>query len=64
MLFRSEGTIREMEIPTTWSKSQPDIRMHAPRLGEHSAEVLREAGYSNAEIAALGAAGVTNTNAK
>ena len=60
----SEGTIREMEIPTTWSKSQPDIRMHAPRLGEHSAEVLREAGYSNAEIAALGAAGVTNTNAK
>lgn len=56
----SEGTIREMDIPTTWSKSQPEIRMHAPRLGEHSAEVLREAGYSEAEIRALHTAGVTN----
>jgi crotonobetainyl-CoA:carnitine CoA-transferase CaiB-like acyl-CoA transferase len=56
----SEGSIREMDIPTTWSKSQPEIRMHAPRLGEHSAEVLREAGYSDNEIAALRAAGATN----
>ena len=56
----SEGTIREMEIPTTWSKSQPDIRRHAPRLGEHSAEVLLEAGYSDDEIRALHAAGVTH----
>jgi crotonobetainyl-CoA:carnitine CoA-transferase CaiB-like acyl-CoA transferase len=56
----SEGPIREMDIPTTWSKSQPEIRMHAPRLGEHSAEVLREAGYSEAEIAALRSSGITN----
>jgi crotonobetainyl-CoA:carnitine CoA-transferase CaiB-like acyl-CoA transferase len=56
----SEGTIREMDIPTTWSKSQPEIRRHAPRLGEHSAQVLREAGYSDAEINALCAAGVTH----
>jgi crotonobetainyl-CoA:carnitine CoA-transferase CaiB-like acyl-CoA transferase len=56
----SEGQIREMDIPTTWSKSQPAIRMHAPRLGEHSAEVLREAGYSDEEIQALQAAGVTH----
>ena len=56
----SEGTVREMEIPTTWSKSQPDIRRHAPRLGEHSAEVLLEAGYSDDEIRALHAAGVTH----
>lgn len=56
----SEGQIREMDIPTTWSKSQPEIRMHAPRLGEHSEELLREAGYSDSEIAALRAAGATN----
>jgi len=56
----SEGRIREMDIPTTWSKSKPDLRYPAPRLGEHSAEVLREAGYSESEIGELRAAGVTN----
>ena len=57
----SEGRIREMDVPSTWSKSQPQLRRHAPRLGEHSAEVLREAGYSDAQINDLRAAGVTNT---
>jgi crotonobetainyl-CoA:carnitine CoA-transferase CaiB-like acyl-CoA transferase len=31
----------------------------APRLGQHSAEVLREAGYSSGEFAAMVEAGVT-----
>jgi crotonobetainyl-CoA:carnitine CoA-transferase CaiB-like acyl-CoA transferase len=56
----SEGLIREMDIPTTWSKSQPEIRRHAPRLGEHSAQVLREAGYSDEDIKSLEASGVTH----
>ena len=55
----TEGRIREMDIPTTWSKSQPELRLPAPRLGEHSAEVLREAGYSDAEIATLRESGAT-----
>jgi len=49
----SEGRIRSMAVPSTWSKSQPNVTRLAPRLGEHSLEVLREAGFSDEEIAAL-----------
>ena len=37
----------------TWSQSQPEPTRPTPRLGEHSREVLREAGYSDAEIARM-----------
>jgi len=47
-------------VPTPgWSESPPSLRRHAPRLGEHSAELLRELGYDDAAIAALVAAGAT-----
>lgn len=46
----SEGSIRVMDIPGAWSKTPPSIRRHAPKLGEQSREVLREAGFSDAEI--------------
>ncbi len=55
----SEGTVRTMRTPTGWSESQPGAQRPAPRLGEHSAEVLREAGYSDVEIAELVKKGVT-----
>jgi len=55
----SEGRIRMMACPTEWSATPPGIRRHAPRLGEHSREILTEAGYTNAEIDAMIAAGVT-----
>lgn len=55
----SEGQLREIRVPTTWSESQPDVRRHAPQLGEHSTEVLREAGLSEDQIAALIERGVT-----
>ena len=57
----SEGRIRTMAVPSEWSQSKPDYRRHAPRLGEHTREVLREAGYSADKIERLiasGAAGV------
>jgi crotonobetainyl-CoA:carnitine CoA-transferase CaiB-like acyl-CoA transferase len=46
----TEGTIREMAIPGHWSEDGPRIRRHAPRLGEHSVEVLREAGLTREQI--------------
>ena len=55
----SEGELRAMRTPTNWSESQPQTPRPAPRLGEHSAEVLREAGYSDGEIAELAKKGVT-----
>jgi crotonobetainyl-CoA:carnitine CoA-transferase CaiB-like acyl-CoA transferase len=55
----TEGSVREIRVPSTWSESQPEVRRHAPQLGEHSVEVLREAGLSEEQIAALVARGVT-----
>lgn len=53
----SEGRIRTMAVPSEWSESQPGYRRHAPRHGEHTREILGEAGYSAADIDALIEAG-------
>ena len=55
----SEGAIRTPGVPTRWSNAQPLLRHPAPRLGQHSAELLREAGYSATEIAQMTRDGVT-----
>jgi crotonobetainyl-CoA:carnitine CoA-transferase CaiB-like acyl-CoA transferase len=47
----TEGAIRTMAVPTRWSTSKPTPERQAPRLGQHSEELLREAGFSDAEIA-------------
>lgn len=57
----SEGRLRQMAYPSTWSESQPGATRHVPRLGEHSTQVLREIGYDDARIAALIESGVTAT---
>lgn len=49
----TEGKLRTMRYPATWSETQPGPTRMAPRCGEHSSELLREAGYSDAEIARL-----------
>jgi crotonobetainyl-CoA:carnitine CoA-transferase CaiB-like acyl-CoA transferase len=55
----TEGHLRLAGIPSRWSHSQPKVERGPPRLGEHSVEVLREAGYSAAEIEKLIAEGAT-----
>jgi crotonobetainyl-CoA:carnitine CoA-transferase CaiB-like acyl-CoA transferase len=49
----SEGRIKTLGIPSEWSESQPEYRRHAPKLGEHTREVLREAGVAEERIAEL-----------
>jgi crotonobetainyl-CoA:carnitine CoA-transferase CaiB-like acyl-CoA transferase len=56
----TEGKLREMTAPGKWSASPPEALRPAPRLGEHSVAILREAGYADADINAMIAARVTS----
>jgi crotonobetainyl-CoA:carnitine CoA-transferase CaiB-like acyl-CoA transferase len=50
----SEGRIRTMREPSTWSHTAPrPSGRFAPRLGQHTREILAEAGYTPTEIDAL-----------
>ena len=57
----TEGPIRNMKVSATWSETPVERTRLAPRLGEHSAEILGEAGFSADEIAALVRDGVTRS---
>ena len=49
----SEGRIRMLAPPSEWSETPPEYRRHAPRLGEHTREVLKEGGLTEQTIQAL-----------
>ena len=66
---RERGMVQEMDHPeggrirvvgpaVKLSETAACLRRPAPRLGEHTAEVLREIGYPDAEIQELAASGV------
>ena len=57
----SEGALNQMGHASSWSESPPSTRRLAPRLGEHSVEVLSEIGYDEVQIAEMIARGVTAT---
>jgi crotonobetainyl-CoA:carnitine CoA-transferase CaiB-like acyl-CoA transferase len=59
-LHPQAGATRSLGCPVHLSKTPARIDRPAPVLGEHTREVLREAGYAEVEIDALVAAGVVD----
>jgi formyl-CoA transferase len=52
------GRIRGVNVPGKFSATPPQIRHHAPGLGEHTVEILQEFGLSQSQIATLLETGV------
>lgn len=55
------GELPQLAPPIRMSETAPYIRRPPPLLGEHTAAVLSEAGYSDEEIARLEASGVVQS---
>ncbi|WP_294221495.1 CoA transferase [uncultured Shimia sp.] len=55
----SEGSIYDMEVPSTWSATQPAPDKLAPRLGEHSTDILQEIGFDAEQISQMMTSGAT-----
>ena len=57
----TEGKLRLPSFPVNFGSTPASIRRAAPRLGEHTVEVLREAGVDTATIDSLTASGAAMT---
>lgn len=55
------GAYRQIPSPVRFGSSPTSVRRGAPRLGEHSAEVLLEVGYGADEVAALLSSGAARS---
>ena len=55
------GPTKALGCPIHLSETPARIDRPAPRLGEHTRELLRECGYDDAEIDAFAAAGIVTT---
>ena len=60
----SEGRIINMKLPNKLSRGARKDFRHAPKIGQHSVEILREAGFTQADIAALIQSGATADGGK
>jgi formyl-CoA transferase len=47
------GRVRLLRLPVEFSTGRAGVRRMPPGPGEHTDEILREAGYSAAEVARL-----------
>jgi len=56
-----EGAITQVRPPVKFAAAPSEISRQAPGLGEHSTEILREAGLKNEEIESLLASGAASS---
>lgn len=61
LLHPTEGTLRLTDAPIRFSGSHFEVRHPQPQLGEHSVQVLQEAGLSEAAVQSLIARGITRS---
>jgi crotonobetainyl-CoA:carnitine CoA-transferase CaiB-like acyl-CoA transferase len=54
----ASGRLRQARPPANFERTPAGIRFGAPRLGEHTDEILLEIGYTGTQIEALRATGV------
>jgi crotonobetainyl-CoA:carnitine CoA-transferase CaiB-like acyl-CoA transferase len=52
------GQVKTIGHPVKFSETPGGVKRPAPLMGQHTAEVLREIGYSESQIVAMAAAGV------
>jgi crotonobetainyl-CoA:carnitine CoA-transferase CaiB-like acyl-CoA transferase len=60
----TEGEIMLTNLPFRFSETQASVTRLQPKFGEHSLEVLREAGFSDQELKTLVASGSTIDGAR
>ena len=51
-------TARLPALPIEMDGKRPGLRRNLPKIGEHTAEILRDAGYSDDDLAQMAADGV------
>jgi crotonobetainyl-CoA:carnitine CoA-transferase CaiB-like acyl-CoA transferase len=56
--------MRAVRNPILFDHDGPTVERHAPMLGEHSEEILRELGYSDERIGEFVTTGVTRSAAQ
>lgn len=58
------GRIPVLGTPFNMSRTPGSIRLHPPMLGENTAEILRESGYSQKDIESLASRGIINRDVR